>query len=57
MTSTTNSNYNNLTMYLVSDVHLNNHKYDKNNWAENPERKIFREFLSNIISKIKSDEK
>ena len=57
MNSTNNSKINHLTMYLVSDVHLNNHSYDKNNWAENPERKIFREFLSNVISKIQPDEK
>lgn len=57
MNNTNNSRVSNLTMYLVSDVHLNNHKYDKNNWAENPERKIFREFLSNRISRIQSDEK
>ena len=57
MNNTNNLRVNNLTLYLVSDVHLNNHKYDKNDWIENPERKIFREFLSNQINKIQSDEK
>lgn len=56
MINTSTERFNKLTLYVVSDVHLNNHKYDKNDFAENPERKIFREFLSRVIDEFESGE-
>ncbi len=37
-----------LRAYVVSDVHLNNHPYDRTVHAENPRRKNFRQFLSQM---------
>ncbi len=37
-----------LKIHVVSDVHLNDKYYDKNVFAENPEKKHFREFLTSL---------
>lgn len=37
-----------LKAYVVSDVHLNDHPYDRKTESENPRRKHFRHFLSRI---------
>lgn len=34
--------------YIVSDVHLNDHPYDRDKFTENPRRRHFREFLTRL---------
>ena len=37
-----------LKVYIVSDVHLNDKRYDQKVFEENPEKKHFREFLTSL---------
>jgi UDP-2,3-diacylglucosamine pyrophosphatase LpxH len=45
-----------LKAYVVSDVHLNDHPYDRHVESENPRRKHFREFLTRINHETYSHE-
>ena len=44
-----------LKLVVVSDVHLNDHDYDTDEFTENPRRKIFREFLTRLNHEAKSN--
>ncbi len=46
----------NLKVYIVSDVHLNNDPYDKHSNKENPERKNFQKFLTELNTSFSSDD-
>lgn len=41
-----------LKAYIVSDVHLNNHPYDREHQLENPRRRNFRMFLARLNAEI-----
>ena len=45
-----------LIAYIVSDVHLNNHPYDQEVEQENPRRRNFREFLTQLNDNLAADE-
>jgi UDP-2,3-diacylglucosamine pyrophosphatase LpxH len=45
-----------LTSYVVSDVHLNDHPFDRSQEAENPRRKHFRHFLGRINDDLEKRE-
>ncbi len=49
--------YKRLKAYVVSDVHLNNHPYDRQTEKENPRRKNFRVFLSRINAEMEPNDK
>ncbi len=46
-----------LKAFVVSDVHLNNHPYDHTTEKENPRRKNFRQFLSELNMERDADER
>lgn len=41
-----------LVAYVVSDIHLNNHPYDRSQEDENPQRKHFRRFLTDLRNRL-----
>ncbi len=47
---------NRLKAYIVSDVHLNNDPYDKHSNKENPERKNFQKFLTELNINFSPDD-
>ncbi len=49
--------YTSLKAFVVSDVHLNNHPYDRHKETENPRRQNFREFLTRINQEMAPQEK
>lgn len=44
--------YDRLRAYIVSDVHMNNHPYDRQTQPENPRRRNFRMFLTRLNAEI-----
>jgi UDP-2,3-diacylglucosamine pyrophosphatase LpxH len=44
--------YDNIKAFVVSDVHLNNHPYDRETESENPRRRNFRLFLTRLNTEI-----
>lgn len=49
--------YNRLKAFVVSDVHLNNHPYNRQQDLENPRRRNFRLFLTRLNAEIQPNEK
>lgn len=52
-----NRPYDRLKAYVVSDVHLNNHPYDTQHEVENPRRRNFRLFLTQINESLKPNDR
>jgi UDP-2,3-diacylglucosamine pyrophosphatase LpxH len=51
------STFNSLKAFIVSDVHLNNHPYNPETQPENPRRKNFRLFLTQLNEELEPNEK
>lgn len=51
------NDYDRLRACVVSDVHLNNHPYDRQRDLENPRRRNFRVFLTRLNSEIRNNDK
>lgn len=49
--------YDRLKAYVISDVHLNNHPYNREKEPENPRRRNFRMFLAQINDAIRPSDK
>ena len=49
--------YTSLKAFVVSDVHLNNHPYDRHRDSENPRRSNFRQFLNRINREMTPQDK
>jgi predicted phosphodiesterase len=50
--NTQDKGYSTLKAFVVSDVHLNNHPYDRERDLENPRRSNFRQFLTRLNREI-----
>lgn len=49
--------YDRLKAYVISDVHLNNHPYDRETDPENPRRRNFRMFLTQVNDTLRPTDK
>jgi UDP-2,3-diacylglucosamine pyrophosphatase LpxH len=49
--------YDRLKAYVISDVHLNNHPYDRETEPENPRRRNFRMFLAQVNDALRPSDK
>lgn len=49
--------YDRLKAYVVSDVHLNNHPFERDTETENPRRRNFRMFLSQVNEALRPTDK